>query len=525
MKRLFIVVLILALCVVTIIGCAKPAPAHVPASTPKPAPASTPTPQYGGVLKIMTTGSGLLGSPRDTTGRNWIINAPAVEFLLRYDVKGSPLPRLAESWDISSDGKNITLNLHQGVKFHDGTDFNAEAVKYNMQDYLLSPFAPSSLKQVSSIDIIDQYTVRLGLPKFNYDLMIALAHMSGEMCSPTAMKIPATPETMAKVHNVFTGPFKLANWQKDVSAVFTKFDSYWQKGKPYLDGIEIIIMADPVTALLAFKQGATQILYRIPMSDAFDLEKSGYNINRSDKLKILFLAPDGANADSPWANKNVREALEYAIDRKAMAAGLGFGYVEPAYQFATPQDSPYSPDLKPRYYDPNKAKQLLTEAGYTNGFNTKIYAKTTDDKNIVTAIQTYLKAVNINAEMQLFIPTAFASEIEAKGWKNGLKLMTPSVPSDISNINSALAGRPPNPSVYTPPGWADKLSAAISQPDEAKRLAQTKEINMVIYNEVMVIPIWEEPELSAIDKSVHDLGLGKGGIGWFCNPADAWLSK
>jgi peptide/nickel transport system substrate-binding protein len=334
---------------------------------------------------------------------------------------------------------------------------------------------------------------------------------------------------MAKDHMVGTGAFKYVSHQRDVNAIFEKSDTYWQKGKPYLDGIQFLQIADPVTATIALKSGGAQLYYLITAQQAKDLEAAGYTIVRESLSPIGYVTPDGANADSPFSKKTVREAVEYAIDKNALAQGVGLGYYPVATQFAAPGNTNYSPELTPRNYDPKKAKQLLAEAGYANGFKTTIYAPTSYNRDVLVVLQTYMREVGIDATLDI-ADAARLSSLQHEGWRNGI--LANSVP-----VNSALASKismffnadltayaSTMASVYRPPGWQDKLNAALKQYDEDKRAAQTKELCKIMSEEAMGIPLWVAPQLSAQDKKVHDIKWAQG-HGYFWEPENAWLSK
>ena len=110
-----------------------------------------------------------------------------------------------------------------------------------------------------------------------------------------------------------------------------KFDDYWQKGKPYLDGLEWKFITDPTTSTMSFKAGEAHVLYNALPKDAAELKKLGYKVNNIDS-GLFYLVPDAVNADSPFAKVKVRQAIEYAIDRKAIASATGFGFQQPLTQ-------------------------------------------------------------------------------------------------------------------------------------------------------------------------------------------------
>ena len=382
---------------------------------------SADTSKYGGILKVIIRNpQSIIGTPSEGAG-----GAPhrmvewAYDFLLRYDENYNYAPRMADSWEIAPDGKSITFHLHPGIKFHDGLPFNAEAVKANLEIYAPNGVRPPALKKITSYDIIDEYTIRLNLSDFDSSLLIELGDGAGFMCSPAALAKETTPENMAKDHLVGTGPFILSSFEKNQRIVYTKNPDYYQEGKPYLDGAEVLMIQDPVTSIMSFKKGEAQVIFGITPPEATDLAASGFDVVTSDIKPIVVLLPDGKNANSPWADMRVREALEYAIDKPALAASIGEGYYEAVTQFATTGSAFFNPEAVTREYNPQKARELLAEAGHPNGFKTKIYCGTSYDRDILVAIQTYLQEVGIQAELDLGDP-AQVTDWQNNGWNNGI---------------------------------------------------------------------------------------------------------
>ncbi len=137
----------------------------------------------------------------------------------------------------------ITFTLRKGVKFHDGTDFNAEAVKFNLEAKKAAKM--SGTEDWSSIDILDDYTVRINLLQYVNTALARFTAIYGAMVSPTAFKKNGID--WARWNPVGTGPFQFVGFERDVSAKYKRFEGYWQKGKPYLDGVEYLYIKDPMT--------------------------------------------------------------------------------------------------------------------------------------------------------------------------------------------------------------------------------------------------------------------------------------
>ena len=272
MKRWFMV-LVVALSMVILLSPCTPQAASPTASTTKKAAtsstkakpstnatagstAATPAaaqPQTGGIWKIMMkTQASLFGYPPRIVGPNRDFSPPFFDRLLSVGEDGKYKPALALSWDTSKDGKTVTFKLRQGVYFHDGTPFNAQAVKSNL-DNLIPPKA-TILPGITSVDVVDDYTVKLNLPSYNNLIFYHLAlNLATYMYSPEALT--KNGADWATTHPVGTGPFMLKEYEPNTSLKLVKNPNYWDKGLPYLDGIEIAMVPDPMTQMLAFKSG------------------------------------------------------------------------------------------------------------------------------------------------------------------------------------------------------------------------------------------------------------------------------
>ena len=180
----------------------------------------------------------------------WLIRITAVRF------RGV----LATDWKVAADGKSITFNLRKGVKFHDGTDFNAAAAKWNMDRYL--NVNPGNVPLWASIDVVDDYTIKLNLKSFQNTILNSLESTAGMMVSPTAAQ--KNGEDWMKINEAGTGPFTLKSFSRDVSVQLYRFDGYWG-AKPYLDGVTFNIIADTNTARMAFEGGQDDVFILTPM--------------------------------------------------------------------------------------------------------------------------------------------------------------------------------------------------------------------------------------------------------------------
>jgi len=535
---LITVCLITILLLISACGSSSSPPASSSISSPSGGQiSSTGTPvsqsKYGGTLIwIRKTGIPSLGAPTDvpTQTGTFMSVSPVLETLVLCDDQERIVPWLAEKVDTSPDGKQITFTLRQGIKFHDGTDFNAQAVKYNLEGVLAANCSGSAvLKNVDSYEIINDYVLRLNLKKYDARLLLQLAQSGiGMIASPTALQKPTTPDNMAKDHLVGTGPFKFDSWAKDQYIRFVRWDGYWQKGKPYLDAIEQRNSANVTASIMSFKAGEVNMVEDIDPSDYVQLKQEGYAVGIPTTLAFVFsISPDSANPDSPFANQKVREALEYAIDKKGMTEGLGKGTQNPAYQLAAPKDPWYIQGLPLREYNPAKAKQLLAEAGYPDGFKCILQSDVRIRDDSLVALQTYFKAVGIDGTIDK-ADVARATTFGQNGWKG---VLIPGFPnwSSFSSwtsrfVNTAI----PYPSIAYPGGlsaYQEAWNQVCSEPDYDKRISKMKELLKQLYDQALIIPYYWDAPRYVTDGTVMDMAWDTRNTNGYYDAANVWLKK
>ncbi|CAG0997158.1 Glutathione-binding protein GsiB [Anaerolineae bacterium] len=450
----------------------------------------------------------------------------SLETLITFDATGAPVPGLAAEWKVDVANKTITMVLQKGVKFHDGSDFNAKVAKWNMDGIRQSK--RTELALVSSIDVVDDYTLRLNLSKYDNSILVTLGGPVGLMISQAAFEKNGGAAWSEK-NPVGTGPFKLVSWQRDVKQVYARFDGYRQKGKPYLDGVEWIIVADPLVRLASFKAGESNITQNVEPKDAKQLEAEGKYQIATLASALYALAPDGANPDSVFAKLPVRQAVEYAIDKQTLCDTLGYGYWKPLYQAAAPGSWAENPKVVSNKYNPTKAKQLLTEAGYPTGFKTTIYTPNSPQiiVDMLTAVQGYLKAVGIDAKLEAMEQVRYGDVYAGKGWKDGLAMAPMGLsPNEIGLLNRLfLPGSVLLPSALRPSAFQQKLIEVGAAADNDTKQKLTWELQKIGADDnAMMIWLHSNVGVVASQKKVHNDGFNKTiGVPW--TPADAWMDK
>jgi peptide/nickel transport system substrate-binding protein len=449
-----------------------------------------------------------------------------VQSLLTRDVHYNIVPLLATDWEFNADYTALTMHLRQGVKFHDGTPFNAKAAKYCLDLSRESPTEGQKLNQMKSVDVIDNYTIRFNaVTAFDPSFLINLAEKPGWVASPTAIETRSEEDNL--YYPVGTGPFKVSSFERDVSIKFERSDDYWQEGKPYLDGIEIIFVADQTVRMASFKAGEAQAISSLTGKELADAMALGlnYNLSYSGSIGIVF---DSKNTDSPLANLLVRQAVTHAIDRQAISRALGYGIWQVCDQIYPPVHPAYNPDVVGYPYDVAKTKELLAQAGYPNGVDTEL---TTADwgvrKDLYTMVQSYLNEAGINTKLNV-IERSLWTEIWNTGWTGMLDCpfigSQPDGEASTPLINTISSTAPRNVSLAIPADYDAKLQVALNELDLQKRIALFQELSkMIIDDYCMCVPIYANPTGCTYTDKVHDLDMRAMGHYW--SPANIWLSK
>ncbi len=321
----------------------------------------------------------------------------AYENLITYDDAGNIVGKLATAWEVDNDEPSITWTLREGVQFADGTPFNAEAVKFNIEEYQANNRTETA--NIKSCEIIDDTHIKMVMEKYNSSTLESVGFFVFYM-SPDAVK-----NNRESLDNgtCGTGPFQLSEFENNAYAIYTKNENYWQEGLPYLDSVEITTVTEEATRKTAFQAGEYDMIDTGDPTTMSELDGQGIYITEDNHngmgIGTLGLIPNSA-MDSPWADAAVRRAMCYAIDVDALNAAFRFGTAELTDEWATTGAITYNNDLNHYKYDPERAKEILAEAGYPDGFTTNLVT-ISGLSDMWTAIANMLEAVGIHCEMQI----------------------------------------------------------------------------------------------------------------------------
>jgi glutathione transport system substrate-binding protein len=325
------------------------------------------------------------------------------EGLFGFDKDMKLIPVLAESYEVSKDGLVYTIKLRKGVKFHDGTDFKADAVKACL-DRVTNP--ENKLKRyglyndnIAKTEVVDDYTARITLKTAFSPFINQLAHPSTVMISPAALKQYGNKDIA--FHPVGTGPFKFVEWKQTDYLKVAKFDGYWKKGYPKVDTITWKPVVDNNSRAALMQTGEAHFTFPVPYEQAEILKgKPDIEVVAAPSIVLRYLSMN--TQQKPFDNPKVRQAIAYAINKEALAKVAFNGYATPAMGIA-PQGVEYAVKIGEWPYDVAKAKELMKEAGYPNGFETELwsaYNHTTAQK-VTQFIQQQLQQIGIKTRITL----------------------------------------------------------------------------------------------------------------------------
>ncbi len=370
--------------------------------------------KYGGILVFAHSADALgLDPASEDDDESFLVCDNIYENLVEFIPGSTKLqPCLAKSYDISKDGLHYTFHLKTNIKFHDGTDFNADAVIYSLNRQFKKNHSAykygvwkywnyMSLDDIiNDIVKIDEFTVRINLKKPEAPFLSDLAMSFASIVSPTASE---KYKTEFKYHPIGTGPFKFGKWIKDNSIILEKNENYWGQ-KPFLDKIIFKVIPDPETRYLALKKGDVDI---IDSPSPHDIQSIVNNpllkTVKQAGLNVSYLALN--TSKKPFDNLLVRKAINYAINKSEIVKTVYGDMGQVAKNPLPPTMWAYNNNIVDYPYNPTKAKELLKKAGFQNGFSTTIWALPVsraynpNGKKVAEMIQSQLLNVGIKTKI------------------------------------------------------------------------------------------------------------------------------
>lgn len=417
------------------------------------------------------------------------------------------IPQLATEWTTSDDGTSITMQLREGVVFHDGTTFNAEAVAANIDrsKNLDESRRKSELASIVSTEVTGEYEIVLNLAGPDATLMAQLADRAGMMVSPTAATEAGADFGL---NPVCSGPFTFTERVAQDKIVLSRFDDYWNADEIHFDSVTFLPIPDTTVRLANLQSGDIDMLERLAATDLAQAESDPEIVVDSavslGYQGITFNINNGEKGDTPWGNdKRLRQALSLAIDRNAINQVVFEGAFAPGNQ-PFPSTSPwYNTDFPVPERDVEAAKALLAEAGYPDGIDLEVQApNTTVPLQMMQVIQSMAAEAGIRISI---VAKEFATQLADQsagdyiasqvGWSGR-------VDPDGNNHQFVTTDGGINDSKFSDPKVDELMNAA--------RVAATTAERKALYDEAMVIMLDELPRLFLYHQTwiwAHDASL------------------
>jgi len=446
-----------------------------------------------------------------------------VETLVTFPEESTQIvPGLAESWTVSKDGLRYTFKLRKNVTFHDGTPFDAAAVKFSIERQIdpehpanklgKYPFANFFFGNVKAVEVVDPATVEFVLKEPRASFLAILTAAAASIVSPTAVKKFGNDYALQPVG---TGPFKYVSWERGQRIVLEKNPSYW-KHPVKIDRVVYRPIVEDQARLTELLTGSLDLMVGAPPDFVAQLEKNpNVTLLRQVGAHVWYLGIN--NQKKPLDDRRVRQALNYAVNKEAIVRDVLKGTGSLSAGPVLPGTWGADAALKPYPYDPARAKKLLAEAGYPNGFTTTLWVPESGSgmqspTAMATVIQSNLKAVGVNVALQTFEWGAFIAklrtreqELFALSWMAGNEdpdmVMYPLLHSSQWSPNG------PNRALYKNDKFDELLHQARLSTDQAKRSELYRQAQRILADDPPWIFIDHEIQTAAHSKRVQGFKL------------------
>jgi peptide/nickel transport system substrate-binding protein len=500
-----------AVVLVTAVLLAACGGANTANSAPSGGASSAATPKTGGTLLMARNADVINWDPIIPTDNPSIwAQLNIYDQLVRVAHDGESVePDLATSWDISPDGTKYTFHLRPGVTFSDGTPVKASDVKFSIErvaadkaslwGFLFPKFTTATPDDTTVI-----FTLDTPYAPFLADLSVFAASIIPETYfnDVGAQAFAEKP--------IGSGPFVMSEWRKGDRVILKKNANYWDKPKPYLDEVDLVVIAEDNTRMLQVQSGQVDLATDVPFNQIDALEKaSGLSVELADVIGTYWIQ---FNQKVPqFSDVKVRQALNWAVDKQAIIKSVLYGHGEPAYGYlgkmlySDLKDEPYG-------FDPAKAKQLLSESKYPQGFSTKLLTASGDTigQQIATIVKDELAAIGVTVDIVQQEPaSAFQAQVNGD-YEMVEYYMTSDIIDPAENTTYAAAGDGGSNAVYTYYNNTqvnDWIRESNTELDAAKREQLYLKIQQQVHEDAPMLFLFWQPARTAVRANVHDFAI------------------
>ncbi len=415
------------------------------------------------------------------------------------------VPQLATGWTVSEDGLAIDLTLREGVKFHDGTDFDAGAVKANIERALTleDGARKSELASIDSVEVVGPLHARLHLKTPDAPLLAQLADRGGMMLSPASF------DTDVAAHPVCSGPFAFRSRVSQDRIELVKFADYWNADAIHLDGVTYLPIPDSTVRLANLQAGDLDLITRLGATDVPTVEGAANlafaSVEGLGYQRLVFNTGNGPHSETPFGqDARLRKAVSLAIDREAINQVVFAGLNAPASQYV-PASSPwFDPAFPPQPRDIEAAKALVAEAGFADGVEMELHVSNNPELlQVAQMIQAMVAEAGINAnivsmENATLIATSVKGEFEAEiiAWSGR-------VDPDGNLYPFVRTGSGNNNSNYSNPALDEVIDAARATSDPDQRRELYHQANVLLNEDAPVLYLYNEAWLYGLSDRVQ----------------------
>jgi peptide/nickel transport system substrate-binding protein len=437
---------------------------------------------------------------------------PYMIYYAIHDALAKPMPGqalaagLAESWTVSKDHLAYEFVLRKGIRFHNGEPVTAEDVKFSFERYRGS--ASRTLKErTAGVDVVDPGRVRFRLKQPWPDFLTFYTTATGAGWIVPKKYVEKVGDEGFKKAPVGAGPYKFVSFTPGVELVLEAFDQYWRK-RPNVRRLVFKVIPDESTRLAALKRGEVDIVYSIRGALAEEMRRTPGLQLKAPVLQGTFWLyfPEQWDTKSPWHNIKVRQAVSHAFDRAAINGAETLGFSRITHSIV--------PDIFEFFwrppavaYDPGKARQLLAEAGYPNGFDAGDYSCDTTYSNLGEAVLNYLQAVGIRAKLRPLERAAFFSAYGEKKLKNIIQASSGAFGNAATRLEAFVAAG--GTYVYGSYPDIDGLFQEQAADLDARRRETTlHRIQQLVHERTIYAPIWQLAFINGVGPRIEESSLG-----------------
>lgn len=475
------------------------------------------------ILAVLSDASSL-----DPAGSNdvpsSVVQENIYETLVNRDDENNIVESLAVEWK-DVDESTYEFKLREGVKFHDGEDFNAEAVKANLDRILDEKVASPRYflyEMIESVEVIDEYTVQIKTEYPFAPLYAHLSHSGGAMISPksieedyAAMEDGQQAGTIISENPVGTGFFKFESWNPGTEIKLVKNEEYWGD-KPHIDSVTFKVIPESTTRNADLERGFVHVVDPVQPIEVEEINAGDYaQVLQKASASLSYI---GFNAEKePFNDPKVRQAISMMVNKEEMIDGVYEGFGIPAKGPLAPSIFGYNDDAKPLEYNVEEAKKLMEEAGYADGFDTTIWTNDNPQRiDMAIILQNSLKELNINAEVEQMEFGAYL-EKTAEGEHDMFILGWSNATGDADYgmyalFHSSQKGNPGNRTFYENPEVDKLLDEGRREADPEKRIEIYNQIQEHLIEDAPMVYIHHQEYLLGVSNQITGFEIDEAGM-------------